>query len=175
VGPEALRAPETEFPGKSAVLFMHRMAYEYFTKDQRRSSIIASLPRTTHENATLPPPSSDFSSIGPSQSASQVMLNHDQEEQPSPEPATICSRVVNASAFGEPISPSIATTVAAPAPQANTTHPRSLSGNCITTRPSMRYKVATPAIYKLEIVTYRKAISLHVGDSGAVVAKEFKK
>jgi len=57
-------------------------------------------------------------------------LHHDHEEKP-PDPATMHS-VVNAPAFGDPISPSIATitTVAAPAPPAesNTTHPGHLSG-----------------------------------------------
>ena len=70
-------------------------------------------------------------------------MHHDHEEKP-PDPATIHS-VVNAPAFGDPISPSIATTttVAAPAPPAesNTTHPRHLSGNSTTatTGSSIRY------------------------------------
>jgi hypothetical protein len=66
-------------------------------------SAFVSFPRTTHESA-IPPqaPSSDVSSIGPSRSASEATLNHDREEQPPPDPATIHSWVTNAPAFGEP-------------------------------------------------------------------------
>ena len=36
----------------------------------------------------------------------------------------------------------------------------------------MRYGIATPVTYTLEIVTYAQAIPLRVGGSGAVVTKE---
>ena len=117
-------------------------------------------------------PSSDFSSIGPSQPASQATSNHTHEEHP-PDPAAIHS-VMNTPAFGELVSPSIATTttIAASAPPAesNTSHPRPLSGNSIatTTGSSIRYSIATLAAYTLETVTYVQAIPL---SSGAVVTK----
>jgi hypothetical protein len=154
-------------------------------KEQRRSSIIRhSPPNSTREcdTTTTARPSSDFSSIAPSQSASQVTLNHDhEEEEPLSEPVGIHS-VMNEA---EPASPSIATTttVAAPPPvpesepeleptvESNTARPRPPSGNSTTTTP-IRYSLATPATYTLETVTYAQAIPLHVGGSGAVVTKE---
>ena len=87
-----------------------------FTKEQRRSS---NNPRECDTTTTSP-----FLSIRPSQSASHVTLNHDHEERCPPEPAIIHSRVMNAPAFGEPITPSIATTITI---VANTTRPRPLS------------------------------------------------
>ena len=135
----------------------------------------ASLPRTPHKNATTTTMriSSDFSSIEPSQSASQMALNHAHEEQPPPEPAVI-HLIRNAPAFGEPISPSIATTttVAPPAPGSRIQYdPPPSSGNSTTTTAglSIRYSVATSATYTVENVAYAQAIPL---SSGAVVTTE---
>jgi len=83
--------------------------------------------------------------------------------------------IMYASTFGEPVSPSIATTttVAAPAPPAesNTARPHSLSHNSTTTTTgsSMRNSVATPATYALETIIFAQTIPLRFG---AVVTKE---
>ena len=94
------------------------VAYECFIKEQRRSSIIRhstpNNPRECETTMTTRFPS-DFSSIVPSQSASQVTLNHDHEEEPLSEPVGVHS-VTNAA---DPVSPSIATmTAVAGAPPA---------------------------------------------------------
>ena len=124
-------------------------------------------------------PSSDFSSIGPSQSTSQVTFEHSHEEQA---PANIHS-VMNPAALAEPTSPSIATTTlaappaSAPPEESHTTRPRPPSANSTitTTRSSIHGSVASPATYTLETVTYARAIPLHVGGSGALVSREAKR
>jgi len=127
-------------------------------KEQRRSSIIRQSPpeqptRIRHNDDAL------FPSIAPSQSASQVMLKHDHEEEPLLEPVGIHSPV-NAA---EPVSPSIATTTtvaaAPPAPEpepeltvesveSNTAHPRPPSSNSTTTitGSSICHSLAMPAL-----------------------------
>jgi hypothetical protein len=106
-----------------------------------------------------------LTSIGFTQPASQ--LNHDGEERRPLEHATIHSRVMNAPAFGDPITPSIAitTATAAPAPPAEsgTTRCHPLSGDSTTT---IRYSVATSHLHT------QICIPLHMGGSGAVVTKE---
>jgi hypothetical protein len=102
------------------------------TKTFFHPSVLQSLPNNPRECDTTTPtrPSSDFSSVEPSQSASQVTLNRDQEEPPLSEPVGIHA-VMNAA---EPISPSVATTMtvaaALPAPaKSNTSCHRPPSGN----------------------------------------------
>jgi len=156
-------------------------------KEQRRSSIIRhSTPNNPRECETTMTArfSSDFSSIAPSQSASQVTLNHDHEEEPLSEPVGVHS-VTNAA---DPVSPSIATMTAAAAPapapapepepepivESNTARPRPPSGNSTTTTTgsSIRYSLSMPATYTFETVTYAQAIPVHVGGSGTVVTKD---
>jgi len=181
VGKEASRVLEeleTE-PGKNSFYLYITVAYECFTKKKKKKKTFfhhpPNNPRECDTTATTHL-SSDFSSIGSSQS-SQVTLNHAHEGQPPVQPATLHS-VMNAPAFGEPVSPSIATTaaVAAPVPPAesNTTRPRPLYGNSTTTTAGscLRYSVATSATHTLETVTYEQVIPLHVGGSGAMVTKE---
>ena len=183
VDKEALRVLEeleTKFPGKSFLfLYKHRKnLYECFIKEQSCSSITRQSPPNNPrecDTTTTTRPSSDFSSVGPSQSASQVTLNHDHEGQPF-------HSVINAPAFGKPISPSIATTttVAAPAlpAESNTTCPRPLAGNSTTTTTgsSIHYSVAThqPPTHTHSKLSYAQALPLHVGSSSAVVTKEME-
>jgi hypothetical protein len=147
---------------------------------QRRSSITRQSPPNNPrecDNTTATRPSYDLSSVGPSQSASQVTLNHDHEEH------IAIHSVINTPVLEEPVSAAIATTttVAAaasasePATESNTTRPRLPSGNrdstTTTTRSSIRYSVATPAVYVLDTVTYAQAMPLHVGGSGHLVTR----
>jgi hypothetical protein len=137
-------------PSQVRTPFHLHIEYLMNVSQEQRHSIIRQSPPNNPRECNRP--SSDFSSIGPSQSASQVTLNHGHEEQPLSEPATI-HFVMNAPAFGEP---SIATTitVAAPTPppaEFNTNRPRPPS---VYRRPE---RVLRPPPVYTPILTYAAA------------------
>lgn len=100
-------------------------------------------------------PSSDFSSIGPSQSASQVN-GHE-----LPPPVSMAS-VMNSVMFGSVIAPGSTSeqTDANGAKRAHSHH-SSVTGSSIFSNP------AVPATYQVETVTYAPAIAVHVAGKEA--------
>ncbi|PPQ69400.1 hypothetical protein CVT25_004632 [Psilocybe cyanescens] len=104
-------------------------------------------------------PSFDFSSIGPSQSASQVNVSNED----LPPPVHIGS-IMNSGLFGEPNAKYSNNDNAhpnepqQPHDQAQSSGPRPPSG-VSTTASSVS---ATPATYKVETVTYAPAVAVHV-------------
>ena len=101
-------------------------------------------------------PSSDFSSIGPSQSASQT--NWDSQQ--LPEPINMMAVITDADSgmLGQPINDN--TVLDAKRLSAGPTMPRPHSAESTTT--SSLYHIPMPTTYKLETVTYAPAIALVV-------------
>ncbi|KDR72846.1 hypothetical protein GALMADRAFT_252135 [Galerina marginata CBS 339.88] len=108
-------------------------------------------------------PSSDLSSIGPSQSASQVNLYG---EEPPPPPSL--GTIMNSGVFGEPtpkngdhpVNNNNASEAVQAQPSLSGTRPP--SGVSTTTGSSIYYTPVTPATYKVETMTYAPAVAVHV-------------